>query len=467
MPTSTRPERLARRAVALVLAAAVLALGTACEPPVLRRPVPLPAGEANFPDPSVLRVGDQYHAFATNSFGSPARNVQVTTSSDLYAWDQVDDALPVVPDWAWTVPEGGEFWAPSAAAFGDRYVLYFSARHRAVPVDEPGWCVGYAVATDPRGPYTPGSQPLLCRVVGEGAARVPSLDPAAGEGVIDPQVFVAPDGSRFLHLKVLDDPIQLWGIALGGTGLVTSGFARGMVTLPAQADTWEYAAQAPHGFTILENPAMDLNPDAAFTGFPYYLFYAGGDWRTSTYATGVAACQGPLGPCVRATTDAPWLSSTDDTRGPGGLSVFRTASGERWVAYHSWEAGRPVSDGRRLHVEPLRYEGIEPVLADRPPVGDFALLPGAGGVLFAGEAADPDSGRPPRVVVREGEEVVADVRAGADGSYTAVVDARPGRHHYCGAVLDDREDAERNLFCHVVDVPPPPPASSPGAPGAG
>src|SRR6478672_9566127 len=75
--------------------------------------------DQDFPDPDVLRVGDTFYAYATNS---PAANVQLATSRDGKTWSVSDsDALPTLP--AWALP--GKTWAPdvSAAASG-RYLMY-------------------------------------------------------------------------------------------------------------------------------------------------------------------------------------------------------------------------------------------------------------------------------------------------------------------------------------------------------
>jgi hypothetical protein len=63
----------------------------------------------NFPDPSLIRVGDRYYAFATRT---PEVNVQVALGADISTWElyQNYDALPIPPAWAnKTLPE---IWAP-------------------------------------------------------------------------------------------------------------------------------------------------------------------------------------------------------------------------------------------------------------------------------------------------------------------------------------------------------------------
>ena len=94
-----------------------------------------PVLDHNFPDPGILRDGDTYYAYASNSapgdyiFGAVVGpNIQLATSPDLRDWSlQAYDALPGLPPWA----VRGATWAPHAIALGNEFRLYFAARHAA------------------------------------------------------------------------------------------------------------------------------------------------------------------------------------------------------------------------------------------------------------------------------------------------------------------------------------------------
>ena len=59
----------------------------------------------NFPDPSFIKVGDIFYAFATNN---GKQNVPVAISKDFASWEVTgEDALPDLPKWS-----GGSVWAP-------------------------------------------------------------------------------------------------------------------------------------------------------------------------------------------------------------------------------------------------------------------------------------------------------------------------------------------------------------------
>ena len=69
--------------------------------------------------------------------------------------------MPVPPRWA--LPGRPDIWAPEALRIGDRYIVYFSARHaRLRRPDGLKLCVGAAVANRPEGPFVPQPEPLTC-----------------------------------------------------------------------------------------------------------------------------------------------------------------------------------------------------------------------------------------------------------------------------------------------------------------
>ena len=85
------------------------------------------------------------------------------------------------------------------------------------------------------------------------------------------------------------------------------------------------------------------------TGSGYYLFFAGGIWSASSYATGVAKCDTPIGPCHAQ--GRPVMVSDATVIGPGGASVFTDHSGSYWLAYASYVnplVGWPYSRTLRL-----------------------------------------------------------------------------------------------------------------------
>ena len=132
---------------------------------------------SDFPDPFLLRVGDTWFAYSTQSGG---RNVQVLSSRDLVSWQLLGDALPDLP--AWTRP--GTSWSPSVLATGSGFVLYVVVVERTYDRH----AIAVAVSDTPEGPFRPDAQgPLV-------------FQPYRG-GSIDPDPFVDMDGNATLFWK--------------------------------------------------------------------------------------------------------------------------------------------------------------------------------------------------------------------------------------------------------------------------
>ncbi len=267
----------------------------------------------DFPDPFVLTAGDRYYAFSTNS---GAGDVQVITSTDLVNWTLIGDALTAVPPWA----SSGATWAPAvlhvpaaparpagpdtpaAPAKPDAYVMYYTVRDRASGAE----CVSSAVSALPAGPYYDRTvSPLVCE--------------SADGGSIDPTPFVDGDGTMWLLWKRerARQPATLRIQPLSSNGRSLTGAPSDLL----QSDrAWQ------HG--VIEAPSM------IHTSSGYVLFFAGGLWNTATYATGVARCDTPVGPCHES--GSPVMSSTATVAGPGGASVFADRNGALWLAYASY-----------------------------------------------------------------------------------------------------------------------------------
>ncbi len=269
-----------------------------------------PAYPFNFPDPSVLTVGNEYYAFATNS---AAGNVQVIESSDLSHWTTLGDALPHLAMWA----QPNNVWAPGVIQLGNRFLLYYSADFGASREQ----CISVAVATQPQGPYVDSSTwPIECQ-----------LDLG---GSLDPNPFLDSNGTPYLIWKSQgagNQPPAIWSQQMtpDGTALVSATSA----TLLEPTQPWEGG--------VVEGPAMVVS------GGQYRLFYSANSWRTADYSVGVANCSGPSGPCSDAPS-GPLLTSDASFSGPGGPSVFIDVQGTMWMAFHAWLPGAVGFPNSRL-----------------------------------------------------------------------------------------------------------------------
>lgn len=278
------------------------------------------------PDPFVLVEGETYYAFSTSAQYMrvpvaviPAGDLQehgdgtpgLTVAEGSAARVRID-ALAEDPPWA--VPGAG-IWAPTAARFGERFVMFFAAK-RPEPPDPPNAeCIGRAVSERPEGPYVPDPEPVTCGLRGL-------------HGALDPSIFVGAEGRAYLHMAFGGTSTPIWGMALTADGR-PGGPPVPMLAMQHRWETW-----------FLENPSMVSDGEA------FVLAYSAGDWRLPTYSTGIARCRTPLGPCS-STDRGPWLSSRGDLTGPGGLSFFHDHEGRLMVAYHAYPAGKELPFGHR------------------------------------------------------------------------------------------------------------------------
>jgi hypothetical protein len=316
----------------------------------------------NFPDPTVVRDGSTYWAYATSTGGSL---LPAMSSTDLVTWiprpayspnpynsdPYFNDSFPVPPRWSkgGTSRENKAQWGPGVAKFGSTWVAFTSWE-----VGGSRRCISMATAPSPAGPFTDSSDaPFQC-----------DSDP---DGSIDPEPFIDIDGSAYLLWKSAgipgSRPTRLWSRRLSPDGrsfaflsspnpLLATDPGTFIGGIP-QEDTWEG-----HG---IENPSM-VHHDGS-----YWLVYSANEWRSADYRTGQARCDGPMGPCVR-TSSAPLLPNTSAQLGRGGASLFTDRAGQLRMINHSWNSpytdyptnpncdapGLCASQGqRRAHLEPL------------------------------------------------------------------------------------------------------------------
>jgi len=290
-----------------------------------------------FGDPAVVRAGNRWYAYATNT-GS--RKVPVLTSTTLTTWTPVQhvyapsgrleagDALAYAPGWVIYPGAGKGLWAPSVARMGRGYTLAYSGQASWLS-GQRHYCIGLARAERPDGRFRPtSSKPLEC-------------SPTAPQGAIDPELFVDGGGRNWLLWKfsgVWGHPATIYirRLNAAGTGWAAGSRATALIK-NSHMKNWE-------GPTI-ENPSM-----IRYGGI-YYLFFSGGSYKTSSYATGYAVCRSVAGPCRKAGN--PIMTTATTTHGgPGGADVFRKGQNLHLV-YHAW-SGIGASRIRVMHVATLR-----------------------------------------------------------------------------------------------------------------
>jgi beta-xylosidase len=298
-----------------------------------------PVFPRDFPDPHILRVGNTYYGYATDTAGM---NIPIIRSTDLITWERLHDALPILPSWA--ALRQGLTWAPGVIQIDQTFVLYYTTRDVASDLQ----CISRAVSDSPEGPFTDDSAaPFICQT---------DLG-----GSIDPYPFLDESGQLYLYWKndgnCCGKPVGLWVQPLTADGLSLTGE-------PAELIQRDQAWERP----LIENPAMVEDNDT------YYLFYSGNWWETHEYAVGYAVCETVTGPCQKPLTE-PLFDFEPPVMGPGGESFFTDTEGNLWMAYHAWtgaDVGYPAGE-RSLHIEPVTFSNGQPVIPG--PTDDPQPLP--------------------------------------------------------------------------------------------
>lgn len=274
-------------------------------------------------DPFILRVGEEYFAYAT----SAPDGFRCFRSRTLLDWEEVGYCYSHSP---W-----GEncFWAPEVSFYRGKYYMIFTARRRS----DHSLRIGLAVSAAPQGPFTD---------VKDG----PLFD--AGYAAIDGSLFFDGDGSVYLYYardcseNIVDGVhiSEIYGAKLSDdlTELVSEPVKLTSPTLP-----WE--TERDPAWRWNEGPAV-----LAHNG-KYYLNFSVNCYDCPDYSVGCAVSERPLGPFVKY--EKPVLVRGEgDFSGPGHNSFFRDGEGRLLTAFHiHTHPDRPSGD-RRMCIAEARFE---------------------------------------------------------------------------------------------------------------
>jgi len=304
---------------------------------------PVVAGD--FPDPSVIRVGEDYWAATTSGGWAPL--FQIIHSRDLVNWRVAGSVFKDARAWpSWA---RGDFWAPEISEHGGRFFVYYTAR-RAEPGRRGTLCVAVADAPAPAGPYTDHG-PLVCQDAGS----------------IDAYATRDEEGRRYLLWKEdgndRNRPTPIWAQALSGDGLKLEGKRKELIRNDAP---WERH--------VVEGPYVMRR------GGWFYLFYSGNACcgRGCNYALGVARSRKLLGPWEKYPKN-PVLAANDAWQCPGHGTAVETPDGRAFMLYHAYRRRADAfSIGREALLDEIRWtddgwpafnEGRGPSLVGPSPLG--------------------------------------------------------------------------------------------------
>ncbi len=130
-----------------------------------------PVLHADYSDPDVIRVGNDYYMTASSFNCVPG--LPILHSRDLVNWKLIGHALHrLVPEEEFSMPQHGKgVWAPSIRFHNNEFYIYFP---------DPDHGIYLTKASNPAGPW---SEPLLV---------------AGGKGLIDPSPLWDDDGQAYL-----------------------------------------------------------------------------------------------------------------------------------------------------------------------------------------------------------------------------------------------------------------------------
>ncbi len=248
------------------------------------------------PDPSVIRVGQDYWATATAGTWAPIFTLY--HSRDLVLWRAVGAVFQKRPAWA-----ERDFWAPEISHFNGRTFVYYTARKRKGPL-----CVAVASAAQPEGPYIDHG-PLVCQ----------------DDGSIDAVATTDERGVRYLIWKEdgnsRQQPTPLWAQQLSADGIKLVGAKREL--LRNDPKSWEGG--------VVEGAFVERH------GNYFYLFYSGGSCcgRRCDYALGVARARKLLGPWEKHPAN-PIVAANQSWQCPGHGSIVTDPAGRDFLLYHAY-----------------------------------------------------------------------------------------------------------------------------------
>lgn len=266
----------------------------------------------DYPDPSVVKIGDTYWASATTSNWLPA--YPLLKSKDLVHWEQQGFVFNQMPQWA-----DYYFWAPEITYENNKVYIYYTAHKKGGNL-----CIAVASADRPEGPYTDHG-PLMCEPVG-------SID-----------AFPMRDEKGVLYMIWKEDgnsvgkPTPIWAMQMNEERTALIGEKKEL-----------FRNELPWEKNLVEGVSMIRHGDY------YYAFYAaaGCCGRECNYANGIARAKNLLGPWEKY--NEPVVTDNEQWKCPGhGTPVEK--DGRYYFMYHAYDKHSNVYTGRQGLLKEFRF----------------------------------------------------------------------------------------------------------------
>lgn len=260
----------------------------------------------DYPDPSVVKIGQSYWATATTSNWSPI--FPLLESKNLIDWQAKGFVFTEPPSWA-----DYYFWAPEISYENNKVYVYYSAHKRGGNL-----CLAVASADNPEGPYTDHG-PLVCQDVGS----------------IDAFPMRETDGKLYMIWKEdgnsVGKPTPIWAAPMKEDR--SAILVDEKVELFRNDQEWEA--------NLVEGVAMIRHREF------FYAIYAGAGCcgRECTYAVGVARAKSLLGPWEKYDKN-PLIKTDGEWKCPGHGTAIEH-NGKFYFLYHAYDTDAGVYSGRQ------------------------------------------------------------------------------------------------------------------------
>ncbi|MFD2146767.1 family 43 glycosylhydrolase [Mucilaginibacter antarcticus] len=268
----------------------------------------------DFPDPSIIRVGDTYYATCSASEWGPI--FALAKSTNLINWSIVKYAMASRPKWSTS-----NYWAPELYHDGKKFFIYYTGRIEGGPL-----CVSVATADKAEGPWTDHG-PVMCQSAG-------SIDASCVEDAYGQKYLVwKEDGNS------VGKPTPIWGQKLSKSGITPIG------------DKFElFRNDTPWERNLVEGPYIMKKGDY------FYCFYAGAGCCGvgCDYAIGVARSKSINGKWEKFSKN-PILAGNDVWKCPGHGTVVSDTKGNDIFMYHAYNAESGVYVVRQTLISQLEW----------------------------------------------------------------------------------------------------------------
>jgi xylan 1,4-beta-xylosidase len=257
------------------------------------------------PDPSVVKIGNEYWGVGTTSNWFPA--FPLYRSNDLVNWKAAGHVFTKLPDWA-----DYYLWAPEITYDNGKVYLYYTAHKKGGNL-----CVAAAVADKPEGPYTD-LGPLICQ----------------DHGSIDAFPMRDEQGKLYLIWKEdgnsVGQPTPIWAAEIKEDRTAMVGEKKELFRGDA---AWEKG--------LVEGVSIIKHNDY------FYAFYAAAACcgKSCSYGTGIARAKSLLGPWEKYAGN-PIMAANEDWKCPGhGTPVQK--DGRYYFLYHAYSTTTGAYGGRQ------------------------------------------------------------------------------------------------------------------------